>query len=359
MVVCNVDRFLAEAVESILGQTFREFEFIIVDFGSSDRTEAIALSYAAKDSRIKLHKIPHCGLTEARNAGCALAMGRYMAIMDADDVSLPNRLLWQVEFAEKHPEVGLLGGATERIAANGRLLCVHEFKTESPEIKSALLTGCEFCQSTVLIRRQAFAFVGGYRAVFVQAEDYDLWLRIAEHFQVANLKQAVVKYRLHSGQISMRKRREQTLCILAAQASALARRNGCPDPLIGVEQITPAVLAGLGVTEARQQNDVVAECRYWIGVMTMAGEYSVALNAALEMLQSDLKSVERWQIAELHLVVARLYWKERGFLNSLAALARAVVTRPFLVGRPVKRLLRRHPLVGESWNRAGESRKRG
>ena len=88
MVICNVDRFLAEAIESILAQSFRDFEFIIVDFGSADNSKAIASHYAAEDTRIKFHEIPHCGLAEARNAGCALAQARYIAIMDADDVSL-------------------------------------------------------------------------------------------------------------------------------------------------------------------------------------------------------------------------------------------------------------------------------
>src|SRR6516225_9438340 len=80
MVVCNVERFLAEAIESILAQTFRDFEFIIIDYGSSDRSRSIISSLAAKDKRIKLHEIPHCILPEARNAGCFLAQGQYIAL---------------------------------------------------------------------------------------------------------------------------------------------------------------------------------------------------------------------------------------------------------------------------------------
>ena len=86
LVVCNVERFLGEAIESILRQTFREFEFIIVDFGSTDKSKEIVSSYAAKDVRVRLHEIPLCGLAEARNAGCFLARGKYIAIVDADDV---------------------------------------------------------------------------------------------------------------------------------------------------------------------------------------------------------------------------------------------------------------------------------
>src|SRR5271170_5366269 len=113
MVICNVERYLAEAIESILGQSFEDFEFIIVDFGSTDKSKTIAGSYAAKDERVKFHEIPPCALPVARNAGCFLAQGRYIAVMDADDVSLQNRMASQVEYLENHPGVALLGGATE------------------------------------------------------------------------------------------------------------------------------------------------------------------------------------------------------------------------------------------------------
>src|SRR6266849_7989485 len=93
MVVCNVDRFLAEAIESILNQTFGDFEFIILDFGSTDRSKSIISEYASKDRRIKFQTIPRCGLAEARNAGCSLAQGRYIAIMDADDIAVTDRLM--------------------------------------------------------------------------------------------------------------------------------------------------------------------------------------------------------------------------------------------------------------------------
>src|SRR6266852_208035 len=115
MVVCNVERFLAEAIESILGQTFKEFEFIIVDFGSTDRSKSIILEYQDKDNRIKFHTIPHCGLGEARNAAGFLAQGQYIAIMDADDIAVRDRLMWQIDFMEKHREVGVLGGGGEII----------------------------------------------------------------------------------------------------------------------------------------------------------------------------------------------------------------------------------------------------
>ena len=340
MAVCNVDHFLAESVEGVLGQTFRDFEFIIVDFGSTDNSKSIVSRYAASESRIKFGEIPHCSLAEARNAACSLAQGKYIALMDADDVSVPDRLGWQVDFMEKHPEVGALGGAVEWIDTGGKALITRTNPVGNREIQSALLERSPLWQPSVLMRRDAFVGVGGYRSPFAPAEDYDLWLRMAEHFQLGNLRQVVLKYRIHPYQLSMRKRTQQTLGMLGAQVSASSRRSGFPDPLTRVKEITPEVLATLGVTRARQQSVLVSHHRQWIRHMCMAGEYSVALKAALEVLQSDLECVERWQIADLHLTVAQLYWRQKKFLKSLLAVAHAVLTRPVVAGRPLKPLLR-------------------
>jgi glycosyltransferase involved in cell wall biosynthesis len=338
MVVCNVDRFLGESIESILGQTFKDFEFIIVDFGSIDKTKAIVSSYAAKDSRVRLHEIPSCGLAEARNAACSLARGKYIAIMDADDVSVPDRLALEVDFMENNPGVGVLGGVTESIDATGRSLDLqsHYFPSEDHEIRTALAVCCPFCQPTVLIRRKAFILVGGYRAAFAQAEDYDLWLRIAEHFQCANLTQVVLKYRIHPRQVSMHKRRQQTLCVLAAQVSRSSRQRKLADPLDSAEEITDEKLCEWGITQAVQQRHIFSDWHQWIRNMCTAGEYTVALNSALDLLHSEFQHVERWQVADLHLTVAWLYWKGKRFLNSCFAACHAVVMRPVVLGRPLK-----------------------
>jgi hypothetical protein len=190
------------------------------------------------------------------------------------------------------------------------------------------------------MRREAFASVGGYRAAFAQAEDYDLWLRIAQRYKVANLKQVVLKYRVHPNQMSVRKQKQQMLCILAAQMSLSARSSGNPDPLDAVKEITPALLSDLGISEAMLQSALVSHGRDWVRIMAAANEGSAALNATMEILQSsDLKHVERWQIADLWLFGARVYWKQKRFLRSLLAVGHAVIVRPALVGRPLKMLL--------------------
>jgi hypothetical protein len=342
MIVCNAERFLAEAIESILGQTFREFEFLIVDFGSTDDSKSIVSGFAAKDKRIRPLEIRNCGLAEARNAGCLLAQGKYIAIIDADDISLPERLRWQVDFMEKHSEVGLLGGAREVFDSKGRTLFTWGEPTEDGAIRAALAVRCPFSQTTILMRSDAFAVVGGYRAVFVQAEDYDLFLRISEHFRCANLKAVVAKFRLHAHQVSISRHREQTLCTFAAMLSASARRTGQPDPMDSVERVTPALLARLGVSDTMMQTALAARCSTWIRHMRLAGEYSVALKEAVEFLHSsDLGRADTRHIGDLWLAAAWLHWRQENYLDSVVALARGLMVRPVAMGRPVKRLLER------------------
>ena len=349
MVTCNVDRFLSEAIESILDQTLIDFEFIITDYGSTDRSKSIISRYEAKDRRIKSHTVPHCSLADARNAGCSRAKGKYIGIMDADDIALKDRLMWQVAFMEEHPDVGVLGGAVEWINSTGRsLLTLHNPVTDH-EIRSALPGHCTLWQPTVLMRTEAFLSVGGYRGALAQAEDWDLWLRIAERFQLANLNEVVLKYRIHPNQISVRKLRQQTLCILAARAAA-ARKYGDSCPLAGVEEITPALLAELGVKESTQQTALAGGYLYWIHSMSLAGEHSSARTAATEFLRStDRQHADRRIVAEIQLAAAGFFWRDKEFLSSFLSICQAVMTRPMLIGRPLKLLLRSLSPTARCW----------
>lgn len=342
MVVCNVERFLGEAIESILCQSFHDFEFVIVDFGSTDRSKDIAAGYAAKDRRIRLSAIPFCSYIEAKIAACSLPKGRYIAIQDADDVSLPNRLNDEVKFMEEHPGVGLLGGAVQRIDSDGKPLAIaDDYPTEDRDIRLALREWNTFWHPTVLIRREAFERVGGYRAAFSQSDDYDLWLRIAEHYQCANLKQVVVKYRIHPQQLSLRKRKDQILCALAAQASASLRDAGKPDPLNSVTQITPQVLAGMGVNEAVQKNRLAKDYFSLISQMYKAGESTAVLEAATEMFQlCEGAGPDRRFISDVHLLAAKVYWKQGRVFPSFLSAGRAVLARPKVIGRTLRPFLR-------------------
>src|ERR1700722_2362055 len=264
MAVRNVDRFLADSIESILDQTLSDFEFIIVDFGSTDNSKEIVHSYSARDKRIRHFEIPNLQLVEARNAAFERSTGRFIAVMDADDVCLPHRLQREVTFLEEHPKVGIVGAATEWIDAAGAALGIHKVPCEDGEIRRAFVTHCPFWHPTVLARREALEAVGGYRSAFVYAHDYDMEIRVAEKFECANLEEVLVLYRVHPQQVTFRKQALQSICKIAARRSALARRLSQPDPLQGVREITPSLLSALGISEREQRIAIVTDCLIWL-----------------------------------------------------------------------------------------------
>ncbi len=336
MVIRDVERYLPEAIESILKQTFRDFEFIIVDFGSKDRSKDIAASYAVHDSRIKLSEIAACSYIEAKIAACLLPKGSYIAIQDADDVSLPDRLEAEVEFLVKNPQVGFLGGAVEWIDAQGNSLAsANDYPTRDADIRAELQVRNTFWHPTILMRRDAYVLVGGYRAAFIQSDDYDLWLRMSEHYQCANLEQRVLKYRVHSQQLSVRKRKDQVLCTLAARAAASLRRAGKVDPLDSASAITPALLGLMGVSEAAQKKEFIDDFRGYVRLMFESGGYDAVPKAVAEMLR-DCKGRyhDSLLIVDMQVLAGRAFWKRGKKVRSLLAIARAVRARPRLFAHP-------------------------
>jgi hypothetical protein len=344
MPVRNMERFLGESIESIRAQSFRDFELIVLDFGSTDKSKAIVSSHTALDSRIRLHEVRGHDLAEARNAGCSVAQGRYIAVQDADDISLPDRLMMEVDFMESHPEIGLLGGLPEWMDSTGNKLFVPSFPTDEQEIKSALPIYFPFCHSSLLIRMEVFHSVGGYRPVMTQAHDYDLVLRISELFRCASLPQVVVKYRVHGRQVSVSKRRQQSLCKLAAQACAAARRAGTPDPLKDVEEVTPAVLESLGITETQLRSELVSGYQNYIRLMIHAGEPAIAMGIAKEALRSRWQHVDRFQVGELYYSAAWHCLKENRFAKIRAAFL-TILACPQMTMRFVMALFRRLKLA--------------
>jgi len=341
MSVYNGERFLREAVESILDQSFRDFEFIIINDGSTDCSASLLDFYQKNDPRVRVYHQENRGLVESLNRGCELAQGKYIARMDADDISVTNRLMWQVEFMERHPEVGILGGAVEVIDTTGKSLEISANPIEDRELRSALLDYCAFWHPTVFMRKDIVVSVGGYRKIVFGSEDYDLWLRAADHCQLANLEAVLLHYRLHPHQVTVSRFRQLAFSTLAAQAAAAFRRSGSPDPLDLIEEITPAVLVGLGLSETTQQAALALRCLWSIRALYNNGEYSVAAKVLNEMLQScDWKQAEKWIIADLRLLAAKLYWRQGRFVRSIVIAGHAIITRPLILGRPIKSLHR-------------------
>ena len=203
MPVYNVEEYVAQAIESILAQTFGDFELIFIDDGSTDASLKILEAYAAKDKRIRLTSRENQGISRTRNELLAKAKGKFIAVMDSDDIALPDRFARQIEFLQRESDVVCVGGARELIDEKGRLLTYIEDPEHNDQIQQLLLAGhCCICQSSAMIRRSALLKVGGYDESMHPAEDLDLWLRLGEVGKLANLKDKVVKYRLHQNSAS-------------------------------------------------------------------------------------------------------------------------------------------------------------
>lgn len=203
MPVYNSERYVAEAVESILAQTFVDFEFIITDDGSTDASLQILEAYANQDERIRLTSRANKGLTPTMNEMLCKAEGDFIAVLENDDVALPERLAHQVEFLQHESDVVCVSGAYELIDEKGRLLTCLSLPEHNDEIQRLALTGCgSISHPGVMMRRASLIEIGGYDETMSLAHDLDLWLRLGEIGTLANLKDAVVKYRLHKNSLS-------------------------------------------------------------------------------------------------------------------------------------------------------------
>lgn len=201
--VYNAERYLAEAIESILKQSFTDFEFLITDDGSTDRSRQILQTYAAQDRRIRLHLRDNKGLIYTLNEMLQQAQGEFLARMDADDIATPQRLALQVDFLQQHPEVVCVGGAFDLIDPQGRTVQWIPMPQPNDEIQQMLLIGRTIINHPcALIRRAALLQIGGYDATMKTVEDLDMLLRLGEIGQLANLPETVLKYRFHTNSVS-------------------------------------------------------------------------------------------------------------------------------------------------------------
>ncbi|RMF92800.1 MAG: glycosyltransferase [Candidatus Schekmanbacteria bacterium] len=208
MAVYNAERFLAEAIESILNQTFRDFEFIIVNDGSSDNSEKIIESY--DDSRIKLMTFKNNrGLSFALNRGIEKSSGEYIARMDADDISMPDRFEKQIKHLIDNPEIDILGSAVVEIDEVGKFLAIRKLPLKDYEIKKELIRSNPFFHSTIMMKRSAFEKAGYYdESIRQTVEDWDLWFRMSTKCKMENLEEPLVKRRFHKDNLSVESNNE-------------------------------------------------------------------------------------------------------------------------------------------------------
>jgi glycosyltransferase involved in cell wall biosynthesis len=199
MPVYNREKYVGAAIESILAQTFTDFEFIIVDDGSTDHSLDVVKSYP--DPRIRLIQMPkNQGISAARNAGNELARGEFIAVMDSDDIALPRRLERQLAYLRKHPEVGLCGASNRRVDNVMQPLAkpLREFRalTEHEACRAELLFGMPFTQATFLARREVYRQLH-YDPHWETAEDHAFLARAAQFTRLGGLREVLLLTRHH------------------------------------------------------------------------------------------------------------------------------------------------------------------
>jgi glycosyltransferase involved in cell wall biosynthesis len=232
----NSRRFLAPAIDSILNQTFRDFEFLIHDDGSKDDTFAMIQSYAAKDPRIKATTSANQGVSATRNGMIAAAKGDFIAIMDHDDIATPQRLALQVAFLDANPNHAMVGGQVEWMDEEGLTIAPLSLPQDSDEIERNLLEGhCRIAHAAVMVRASVLRQVGGYDSSFPVADDYELWLRVSEVGKIANLPQLLLRYRIVANGLSGSRYLEQHQDTRRACLAA-RRRRGLPPESDPIEQ---------------------------------------------------------------------------------------------------------------------------
>lgn len=201
MPVFNSERFVAEAIESILNQTFKDFEFLILDDASTDKSFEIIKDFEKKDPRIKVYQNEkNLGVVASRNKLIELSKSKYIAWLDSDDIALENRLEKQVNFLEEHPEIGMVGAWLIKSDKSGKKLMIWPMETNPDKLQVELFFHSPF--STVVMIRKSALPEKLYDSRFPVAEDYDLYCRIAEKNSVANLGIPLLKYRENSASLS-------------------------------------------------------------------------------------------------------------------------------------------------------------
>ncbi len=198
----NAGLYIREAIDSVLQQTFTDFELLIVNDGSTDDTEALIRSYS--DPRIRIFSQENQGVTGALNRGLQLARGKYIARFDADDICYPDRLAVQYDFMEANPGCVLLGGASDYIDKDGHYLFEWQPSAyESEQLRKEIRTTCPFDHPTVMYVREVALEAGGYPQGAIHFEDHLFWTRFFDFGTVANLSKPLIRHRFNPGSVTI------------------------------------------------------------------------------------------------------------------------------------------------------------
>lgn len=226
----NCGAFISQTIESVLAQTWRDFELIIIDDGSTDDTLAIVSRYAGQDERIRVYSQPNMGLAMTLNRGIDLASNEWVFRMDNDDLMRPQRLERQMDFLAEHPELVVASSLVRHIDGNNRVIGKDNSMLFTPEAIDKLIASNEligFCHPAVVLRKSVVQAEGGYRKAFFPAEDIDLWNRLVEKgHKVLVQPEYLLDYRMHGKSASISRARLVRTKVRWLKDCMLRRRAG-------------------------------------------------------------------------------------------------------------------------------------
>jgi glycosyltransferase involved in cell wall biosynthesis len=203
MIVYNGGLFIEMAIDSILRQTYSNFELLVLNDGSTDETEQIVKKISKGDERIKYSKNDiNKGLAFARNQIINLAKGKYVVVTDADDISLPHRFETQLNFLNKNPDTHIIGSTVILIDEKGREYGNWDYPLTNNEIKKELKNACVIANPSCMFRKEVFDKIRGYNEGLVICEDWDFFYRASLIFNLSNIKESLIKYRVHNNNMS-------------------------------------------------------------------------------------------------------------------------------------------------------------
>ncbi len=252
MAVYNGEKYLNEAIDSILEQTYHDYEFIIINDGSSDGSGKIIQSY--NDERIRfVNNERNIGLASTLNKGIKLSTSEYIARMDQDDISLPTRIEKQVAYLQKHKDVILLGTGCIEIDIAGKMVKQHRYHIKHKHLIKCFERGeSPFPHSSVIYKTEVVKEINGYRNRLNDAEDLDLWLRLSFLGKIGCLSAPLIKLRKHEESITA-KSDKSIILSYGARVSYLLRKNGCLDPIEQDERSSEVFLSWIKERLVKEQ----------------------------------------------------------------------------------------------------------
>jgi len=241
MSVHNGAPWLSRAVASVLEQTERDLELIVIDDGSTDASASLLA--AVVDPRLRVHRQSRTGLTRALNRALGLASAPLVARLDADDTARPERLARQRAHLDAHPEIGVLGTAARELDEAGREVRVLRPPTGDAALRRALIRANPFVHSSMMVRRALLVQAGGYDETLAVAQDYELWMRLSARTRLANLDDVLVERRLGARRVSVEREEDRLRTEARVRWRAVAR--GAYPPWCALFALRPVLALAL------------------------------------------------------------------------------------------------------------------